>query len=162
MGPEVWHDYLDTGLVGPAEFIRATVDGMAERGFGRIVNIATGAAKFPNPARILSGPPRSALANYTVAVSKLVADRNVTLNTLLPGFHHTAASKEAFGAIAEKKGTTYEAETLVAAEKYGIPAGRFGDADDFGAVCAMFCSSYAGYLTGQSLIVDGGVTVGIF
>lgn len=160
--PEVWHEYLDTGLVGPAEFIRATVDGMAERGFGRIVNIATGAAKFPNPVRILSGPPRSALANYTVAVSKTVAARNVTLNTLLPGFHHTAAAEEQFGAIAAKKGTSYDEEVAFAAQKYGIPAGRFGDPDDFGAVCALFCSSYAGYITGQSLTVDGGVTVGLF
>jgi 3-oxoacyl-[acyl-carrier protein] reductase len=96
----VWSEYLDSGLVGPAEFIRATVDGMAERGFGRIINITTGAAKFPSPVRILSGPPRSALANYTVAVSKVVAADNVTLNNLLPGFHHTAAAEEQFTAIA--------------------------------------------------------------
>lgn len=160
--PDVWQQYLGEGLIGPAEFIRATVDGMAERGFGRIVNIATGAAKFPNPARILSGPPRSALTNYSVAVSKEMAARNVTLNTLLPGFHHTAAARRQFGRIAAKKGTTYEEETLVAAERYRIPAGRFGDPDDFGAVCAMLCSSRAGYVTGQSLVVDGGITVGLF
>ncbi|MDG2025520.1 MAG: SDR family oxidoreductase [Acidimicrobiales bacterium] len=160
--PEVWHQYLAEGMVGPAEFIRRTVDGMAERGFGRIINIATGAAKFPNPVRVLSGPPRSALANYSVAVSKVVAADGVTINTLLPGFHHTAAAREQFGAIAEKKGTSYDDEAAFAAEKYGIPAGEFGDPDDFGAVCAMLCSAHAGYITGQSLVVDGGVTVGLF
>ena len=162
VSPEVWHEYLDTGLVGPAEFIRATVDGMAERGFGRIVNITTGAAKFPNPARILSGPPRSALANYSVAVSKEVAANNVTLNNLLPGFHHTAAAEEQFTAIAEQKGTSYDEEIAVAVEKFGIPAGEFGDPDDFGAICALFCSRYARYIVGQSLVVDGGITVSLF
>jgi len=160
--PDVWHQYLTEGLVGPAEFIRLTVDGMAERKFGRIINIATGAAKFPSPARMLSGPPRSALANYSVAVSKVVAADGVTINNLLPGFHHTAAARQQFTAIAEKKGTTYEDEVALAADKYGIPAGEFGDPDDFGAVCAMLCSARAGYITGQSLIVDGGITVGLF
>jgi 3-oxoacyl-[acyl-carrier protein] reductase len=160
--PEVWSQYLGEGLVGPAEFIRATVDGMAERGFGRIVNIATGAAKFPNAVRILSGPPRSALANYTVAVSKVVAADNVTMNNLLPGFHHTAAAEAQFSRIAEKKGTTAEREIAEAVERFGIPAGRFGDPDDFGAICAIFCSRFASYVVGQSLVVDGGITVSLF
>jgi 3-oxoacyl-[acyl-carrier protein] reductase len=117
----VWSEYLDSGLVGPAEFIRATV-----------------------------------------AVSKVVAADNVTLNNLLPGFHHTAAAEEQFTAIAEKRGTSYADEVAVAAEKYGVPAGKFGNPDDFGAVCAMLCSRYASYITEQSLVIDGGVTVGLF
>jgi 3-oxoacyl-[acyl-carrier protein] reductase len=160
--PDDWHQYLSEGLISPAEFIRATVDGMAERGFGRVVNIATGAAKFPADVRILSGPPRAALANYTVAVSKLLARANVTMNTLLPGFHHTAAAEEQFNRIAEKRGTSYDEEIERAVDRFGIPAGRFGDPDDFGAICALFCSRYANYIVGQSLVVDGGITTSIF
>jgi len=160
--PDDWHRYLTEGLISPAEFIRATVDGMAERGFGRIVNITTGAAKFPADVRILSGPPRAALANYTVAVSKLLARDNVTMNNLLPGFHHTAAAEEQFTRIAEKRGTSYDEEIDRAVDRFGIPAGRFGDPDDFGAICALFCSRYANYIVGQSLVVDGGITTSIF
>ncbi len=159
---EQWDEFLASGLLGPAEFIRRTVDGMAKRGFGRIVNITTGAAKFPNENRILSGPPRAALANYSVAASKVMAKDNVTINNLLPGFHHTAAAQEQFTKIAEKRGTTYEAEVGRWVEKVGIPAGRFGDPDDFGAICALFCSTYANYIVGQSLVVDGGITTAIF
>lgn len=160
--PKDWQEYLDSGLLGPAEFIRATVDGMAERGFGRIVNITTGAAKFPNENRILSGPPRAALANYSVAAAKVMAKQNVVINNLLPGFHHTAAAEEQFTKIAEKRGTTYQEEVDRWIEKVGIPAGRFGDPDEFGAVCALFCSQFAGYIVGQSLVVDGGITTAIF
>lgn len=162
VGEKEWEPYLQSGLVGPAEFIRATVDGMAERGFGRIVNITTGAAKFPNEMRVLSGPPRAALANYSVAAAKVMAKNNVTINNLLPGFHHTAAAREQFSRIAEKRGTTYEEEVDRWIEKVGIPAGRFGDAEDFGAICALLCSRYAGYVVGQSLVVDGGITTALF
>ncbi len=162
VGPAEWEKHLGAGLLGPAEFIRATVDGMAERGFGRIVNITTGAAKFPNEMRVLSGPPRAALANYSVAASKVMAKHNVTINNLLPGFHHTAAAEEQFTRIADKRGTTYDVEVERWIEKVGIPAGRFGDPDDFGAVCALLCSKYAGYIVGQSLVVDGGITTAIF
>ena len=160
--PEDWAEYFGTGLISPVEFIRATVDGMAARGFGRIVNIATGAAKFPADVRILSGPPRAALVNYSVAVSKVMAKDNVTINNLLPGFHHTAAAEEQFRKIAEKRGTSCEEEIARGVERFGIPAGRFGDPNDFGAICALFCSQYANYIVGQSLVVDGGVTTALF
>ena len=159
---EEWAPYLASGLLGPVEFIRATVDGMAERGFGRIVNITTGAAKFPNEMRILSGPPRAALANFSVAAAKVMAKHNVTINNLLPGFHHTAAAREQFGHLAKKHGTTYESEVEKWVQSAGIPAGRFGDPDDFGAICALLCSDFAGYIVGQSLVVDGGITTAIF
>ena len=162
VGEEEWAPYLRSGLVGPSEFIRAVVDGMAERGFGRIVNVTTGAAKFPNEMRVLSGPPRAALANYSVAAAKVMAKNNVTINNLLPGFHHTAAAEEQFTKIAEKRGTTYEEEVARWIDKVGIPAERFGDPEDFGAICALLCSRYAGYVVGQSLVVDGGITTAIF
>lgn len=157
-----WEEHLATGLISPIEFIRATVDGMCERGFGRIVNISTGASKFPAELRTLSGPPRAALSNYTVAVSKAVARHNVTINNLLPGMHHTATSHERFTEIAEQQGTSYDEVVREWINDWQIPADRFGNIDEFGAICALFCSAHAGYIVGQSLVVDGGVTNSTF
>lgn len=155
---EQWQEHLSVGLVSPIEFIRATIDGMCERGFGRIVNISTGAAKFPAELRALSGPPRAALSNYTVAISKAVAKHNVTVNNLLPGMHHTATAQERFTEVANEKGISYDEVVRQWIDEWGIPAERFGNIEEFGAVCAMFCAAHAGYITGQSLVVDGGVT----
>lgn len=157
-----WEKHLAVGLISPIEFMRATIDGMCERGFGRIVNISTGASKFPAEIRTLSGPPRAALSNYTVAVSKAVAKHNVTINNLLPGMHHTASAAERFGAMAEEQGTSYEEVVQDWINEWRIPADRFGDIDEFGAICAMFCSRHASYIVGQSLVVDGGVTNATF
>lgn len=154
---EHWRESLDTGLLSPVQFIEATIDGMVERGWGRIVNIASGAVKFPHELRILSGAPRAALVNYSVAVSKAVAARNVTINNLLPVMHHTDGIHAVYQAKAEENGTTLEEEIDKALQWMKIPAGRFGDADDFGAFVALFCSRFANYVTGQSLVIDGGV-----
>ncbi|MFT4615563.1 MAG: 3-oxoacyl-[acyl-carrier protein] reductase [Bacteroidia bacterium] len=157
-----WQEHLAIGLISPIEFMRATVDGMCERGFGRIVNISTGAAKFPAELRTLSGPPRAALSNYTVAISKAVAKHNVTINNILPGMHHTATAHERFTKMAQEQGTTYEAIVQNWIDEWRIPADRFGNIEEFGAICAMFCSAHAGYIVGQSLVVDGGVTNSTF
>jgi 3-oxoacyl-[acyl-carrier protein] reductase len=157
-----WHAAVDTTLVGPIELMKATVDGMAARGFGRIVNIATGAAKNPALIRLLSGPTRSALVNYAVALSKPFARHDVAINTLLPGMYHTATIAEQFGAAAEANGTSYEEETQKFVRQWRIPAGRFGDPDDFGAFCALLCSRQANFLIGQSLVIDGGLTNSLF
>lgn len=159
---EQWHEHLATGLISPIEFIRATVDGMCERGFGRIVNISTAASKFPAELRTLSGPPRAALSNYTVGVAKAVAKYNVTINNLLPGMHHTGTAEERFGAMAQEQGTTYEQVVQNWIDEWRIPANRFGNIDEFGAICALFCSQHASYIVGQSLVVDGGVTTSTF
>jgi 3-oxoacyl-[acyl-carrier protein] reductase len=142
--------------------MRATIDGMCARGFGRIVNISTAASKFPAELRTLSGPPRAALSNYTVAVAKAVAKYNVTINNLLPGMHHTATAEERFGAMAQEKGTTYEQVVQQWIDDWRIPANKFGDIDEFGTICALFCSKQASYIIGQSLVVDGGVTNATF
>lgn len=157
-----WEEHLAIGLISPIEFMRATVDGMCERGFGRIVNISTGASKFPAELRILSGPPRAALSNYTVAISKAVAKYNVTINNLLPGMHHTATAEDRFGAMAEEQGITYEEVVQNWIDEWRIPADRFGTIEEFGAICALFCSNQASYIVGQSLVVDGGVTNSTF
>lgn len=160
--PQDWYDTLAVTLISPVEFMRATVDGMVERGFGRIVNIGTGAAKYPTGIRILSGGPRAALVNYTVAVAKKVAKHNVMINNLLPGMHHTATIHDRYTQAAEENGTTYEEEVQKFVKDWRIPAGDFGDSEDFGAFAALFCSQQARYLVGQSLVVDGGVTNSTF
>jgi 3-oxoacyl-[acyl-carrier protein] reductase len=160
--PEDWRASFETTCLGPIELMRATAEGMAERGFGRIVNIATGAAKAPAMIRMLSGPTRSALVNYTVALSKLMAPRNVIINNLLPGMFHTDTIRERFGARARAAGTSYEIETQKFVEEWRIPAGRFGDPEELGAFCALLCSRFAGFTVGQSLVMDGGLINTLF
>jgi 3-oxoacyl-[acyl-carrier protein] reductase len=155
--PADWEATLAVTLISPVEFVRATIGGMVERGWGRIVSIGTGAAKFPTEIRILSGAPRAALTNYLVAVAKKVARHNVVVNSVLPGMHHTAGIRDGFLARAAANGTSYDAEVERFAQDWRIPAGGFGDADDFGALCALLCSQQARYVVGQSLVVDGGI-----
>ena len=157
-----WEEHLAIGLISPVECIRATVDGMCERGFGRIVNISTAASKFPAEIRTLSGPPRAALSNYTVAIAKTVAKHTVTINNLLPGMHHTATAEERFGQMAAEQGKTYNEIVQDWIDEWRIPADRFGNIDDFGAICALFCSAQANYIVGKNLVVDGGVTNSTF
>lgn len=157
-----WRANLELTLISPVEMMRAIVPGMVDRGWGRIVNIATGAAKFPVALRILSGPPRAALVNYSVALARKVAPHNVTINCLLPIMHDTPGIRQILGGFAAKKGTTVEDEIEGMVRSLGIPAGRFGNADDFGSIAAMFCSEYSNYVTAQSLVVDGGFENSIF
>ena len=157
-----WLESIQISLLSPVEFMRRVLDGMVERKWGRIVNIATVAAKYPAEIRALSGSTRAALANYTVAVARVVAAHNVVINNLLPGMHHTATVEEQFSARAKANDTTYEEEVSQFAREWQIPSGRFGDADDVGAFVAMFCSEFANYTTGQSLVIDGGATRSTF
>ena len=163
-----WEDSLATGLIAPIQFIEAVLPGMIERRWGRIVNIAAGAAKYPVESRILSGAPRAALINYAVAVSKAVAKYNVTVNTLLPIMHDTPGIRDVVPTMARSDdppastGVDYEEKMARVVSQLRIPAGRFGDANQFGCVTAMFCSEFASYVTGQSLIVDGGLTNSLF
>ena len=159
---EQWHEAIGISLLSPIEFMRRVLDGMIERKWGRIVNIATVAAKYPAEIRVLSGSTRAALANYTGAVSRVVAPHNVVINNLLPGMHHTATVEEQFTARAQEKGTTYDEEVAQFSREWNIASGRFGDADDVGAFVAMFCSEFANYTTGQSLVIDGGATRSTF
>ncbi len=157
-----WRECIDISLLGPIEFMRAVVDGMADRRWGRIVNIATVAAKYPAEIRALSGSTRAALTNYAVAVAKAVAKHNVMINTVLPGMHHTATVEELFTARAKAKGITYDDEVAEFIAEWRIPTGTFGDPDDAGAFVALFCSERAKFLTGQSLVIDGGSTNSTF
>lgn len=157
-----WREALDITLLGPVQFMQAVLPGMVERQWGRIVNIGTAAAKFPQQIRILSGAPRAALVNYTVAVSKAVAQHNVMINNILPGMFHTAGIEDNFNAMAKANDSSYDEEVAKFIKQFRIPARKFGNADDLGAFVAMFCSEFANYMVGQSLAIDGGVTNATF
>lgn len=159
---EAFEASVATALLSPIEYIKAVVGPMVERRWGRIVNISTGAAKYPAAMRVLSGPPRAALANYCHAISKELAPYNVTVNSVLPGMHRTPGIEEVLGPRAAANGRTYDEEVEAFVKAVRLPAGRFGDAEDLGALVAMFCSAQANYVTGQSLVVDGGIGTSAF
>lgn len=159
---EQWLSAIEISLLSPVRFMREVIDGMVERKWGRIVNIATVAAKYPAEIRLLSGSTRAALSNYSVAVSKVVAKHNVVINNLLPGMHHSAFVEKQFNERAAAAGITYDELVEQFAKEWNIAAGRFGDCDDVGDFVAMFCSQQVNYITGQSLVIDGGATNSTF
>lgn len=158
---EVWIRALDANMLTPIALIRATIDGMAQRGFGRIVNITSGAVKAPMDVLGLSNGARTGLTGFVAGLARSeVAARNVTINNLLPGAFDTERLHKTLEASAEKAGVPLE--KAVARRTAGIPAGRFGTAEEFGAACAFLCSQQAGYITGQNWLLDGGAYPGTF
>jgi 3-oxoacyl-[acyl-carrier protein] reductase len=159
---DAWIRALDANMLAPIELIKATVDGMAERGFGRVVNITSGAVKAPIDVLGLSNGARSGLTGFVAGVARQqrLAGRNVTINNLLPGAFDTDRLRTAFRAGAAKSGLS--TEQLADQRRAGIPAQRFGIAAEFGAMCAFLCSRHAGYVTGQNLLIDGGAYPGTF
>jgi len=160
--PEEWMSALTTTLIGPVELMRATVGGMAERGFGRVVNITSGAVKAPIDVLGLSNGARSGLTGFVAGVARQtrIASRNVTINNLLPGPFDTDRLRGSMAGPAQKSGQTIEA--LLESRRKLNPTQRFGSADEFGAFCAFLCSVQAGYLTGQNILLDGGAYPGTF
>ncbi|UXH80455.1 SDR family oxidoreductase [Roseateles amylovorans] len=161
-GREEWLAALEANMLTPIELIRATVDGMAQRGFGRIVNITSGAVKAPIDVLGLSNGARSGLTGFIAGIARQpqIAGRNVTINNLLPGAFDTDRLKKTMAAGAEKSGQPVD--QVRARRMAAIPAQRFGSAAEFGALCAMLCSAHAGYLTGQNILLDGGAYPGTF
>ncbi|MBV8501665.1 MAG: SDR family oxidoreductase [Paucibacter sp.] len=161
-GREQWIAALDANMLAPIELIKATVDGMAQRGFGRIVNITSGAVKAPIDVLGLSNGARSGLTGFVAGLARQprLAGRNVTLNNLLPGAFDTERLQKNFATGAAKQGVP--AAELAAKRRAAIPAQRFGTAAEFGAVCAMLCAEQSGYLTGQNILLDGGAYPGTF
>lgn len=159
---ETWLTALDANMLTPIELIKATVDGMAERGFGRVVNITSAAVKAPIDVLGLSNGARSGLTGFVAGLARQasLAGRNVTLNNLLPGAFETERLYKTLAAGGAKAGQS--AEEFAAKRRASIPAQRFGTAAEFGAVCTMLCSAHAGYLTGQNILLDGGAYPGAF
>ena len=153
-GEEAWLAALRANMLAPIELIRATVDGMGARGFGRIVNITSAAVKAPIVELGLSNGARAGLTGFVAGAARQVAGTGVTINNLLPGRFATDRLRSNFAANAKRRGLS-EAEVERAAIA-AVPAGRLGDPAEFGQYCAFLCSRHAGYITGQNLLIDGG------
>ncbi len=160
-GREEWMRAVDANMLTPIELIKATVDGMAARGFGRIINITSSAVKAPIDTLGLSNGARSGLTGFVAGLARSgIAAQGVTINNILPGAFDTDRLNSNFASAAGKSGQSVEA--VAAQRRKGIPAQRFGTPQEFGALCAFLCSPKAGYITGQNLLVDGGAFTGTF
>lgn len=157
---EVWIRALDANMLTPIELIKATVDGMMARKFGRIINITSGAVKAPIDVLGLSNGARSGLTGFVAGVARKVARQNVTINNLLPGFFDTDRLKTTMQARAKATGKPFD--EVWNAGREANPAGRFGTAEEFGAMCAFLCSAQAGFIVGQNILLDGGAYPGTF
>lgn len=161
-GREAWLKALDANMLTPIELIKAVVDGMAERGFGRVVNITSAAVKAPIDILGLSNGARSGLTGFVAGVARQtrLASRNVTINALLPGPFETDRLIGTMSGQAQKSGQSLDA--VMDARRKTNPTQRFGNIDEFGATCAFLCSVHAGYITGQNVLMDGGAFPGTF
>ena len=159
---DAWIKAVDANMLTPIELIKATVDGMAERGFGRVINITSSAVKAPIDILGLSNGARSGLTGFVAGVARTqkLASNNVTINNLLPGAFDTDRLKGTMKGASEKTGQPIE--TIAEARKKTIPALRFGNPQEFGDTCAFLCSAQASYITGQNILTDGGAYSGTY
>ena len=153
-----WIAALDANMLTPIELIKATVDGMMARGFGRIVNITSSSVKSPIDTLGLSNGARAGLTGFVAGLARKTVAHNVTINNLLPGPFDTDRLASTMQATAVASGQSLE--QVRAARIAHNPAQRFGTAAEFGAFCAFICSAHAGYLTGQNILLDGGAFPG--
>ncbi len=159
---EDWLKAVDANMLTPIELIKATVDGMAARGFGRIVNITSSSVKAPIDVLGLSNGARSGLTGFVAGLARTtkLASSNVTINNLLPGTYDTDRIKTTLQGVAQKSGQSLEA--VRETRRKNIPAQRFGNPAEFGAACAFLCSQQASYITGQNILTDGGAYPGTY
>ncbi len=155
-----WIAALDANMLTPIELIKATIDAMIERKFGRIVNITSSAVKAPIEILGLSNGARSGLTGFVSGIARKNAAHNVTINNLLPGFFDTDRQRSNVAALAKQQDVTVEVAR--ARRMAMIPAGRFGDPAEFGQACAYLCSAQAAFVTGQNFLIDGGAYPGTF
>ena len=162
--PGMWSDWgredfiraLDANMLTPIALMTALMPGMAARGWGRVVNITSQSVKAPIPQLGLSNAARTGLTGYVAGTARQVAGQGVIVNNLLPGIHATDRANALDGPVAEREGISIdEARARRAAT---IPAGRYGTAQEFGAMCAFLCSQHAGFIVGQNILLDGGAT----
>ena len=155
---EDWLKALDANMLAPIELIKATLDGMIARKFGRIVNITSGAVKMPIPELGLSNGARTGLTGFVAGLARQTVQHNVTINGLLPGPFDTDRLRANLKFNAQKLGKPVA--ELARARAEANPAKRFGSTEEFGAACAFLCSTHAGFITGQNLLMDGGAFPG--
>jgi len=158
---DAWIKALDANMLTPIELIRATVDGMAARGFGRVVNITSSAVKAPINILGLSNGARSGLTGFVAGAARSgIAAKGVTINNLLPGKFDTDRLASNIKTNADQSGKSIE--DVRRAQQAAIPAGRYGTPQEFGAICAFLCSVQASYMTGQNVLADGGAYQGTY
>jgi 3-oxoacyl-[acyl-carrier protein] reductase len=149
-----WIKAVNANMLTPIELIKATVDGMMERKFGRIVNITSAAVKAPIDVLGLSNGARSGLTGFVAGLSRKTVRNNVTINGLLPGPFNTDRIRGVAAGQAKNSGKSVE--EILKQRASENPAGRFGEADEFGQACAWLCSAKSGFITGQNILLDGG------
>ncbi|MFO1142599.1 MAG: SDR family oxidoreductase [Amaricoccus sp.] len=160
--PGIWSDWgredflkaLDANMLTPIALMQAVLPGMIARGWGRVVNITSGAVKAPVPQLGLSNTARTGLTGFVAGTSRQVAGHGVTINNLLPGIHATDRADALDRAVMAGEGIGLEEAR--ARRHRTIPAGRYGTAEEFGAACAFLCSVHAGFIVGQNWVLDGG------
>ncbi|MBL6927614.1 MAG: SDR family oxidoreductase [Rhodospirillales bacterium] len=157
---EIWFSALNNNMLASVFMIKDTVDGMIERGFGRVVNITSSAVKAPIGILGLSNAARAGLTGFVAGTSREVAKHNVTINNVLPGDFETERHIDNTRAMAKLKDKDFEEMRQI---RQGlVAAGRFGDPSEFGELCAYLCSNQAGFITGQNMLIDGGKYPGTF
>lgn len=154
----MWRDSIETALLGPIEIMRHYIPVMKSKGWGRILNIATFSAKNPMIWRLMSGPARSALINYTASVSREIAQYGVNINNILPGMFQTEGADELLLTYAEAFGLEPDRDVAMAhfLENNKIPAGFVANADDMAPMAALLCSPLSRFIVGQNIVIDGG------
>ncbi|RYF25373.1 MAG: SDR family oxidoreductase [Comamonadaceae bacterium] len=158
---DAWIKALDANMLTPIELIKATVDGMAQRGFGRIVNITSSAVKAPINILGLSNGARSGLTGFVAGAARsAIAGKGVTINNLLPGKFDTDRLASNIKTNADQSGKSVE--DVRRAQQAAIPAGRYGTPQEFGSICVFLCSMQASYMTGQNVLADGGAYQGTY
>lgn len=155
---EDWIRALDANMLTPIFLIKATVDGMMSRGFGRIVNITSAAVKAPIPILGLSNGARTGLTGFVAGLSRQTVKHNVTINNLLPGPFETDRLRKTMEGGAKAAGRSIDEEMDL--RRKSNPSGRFGDPEEFGAACAFLCAAQSGFMTGQNILLDGGAFPG--
>ena len=149
-----WLRAIDANMLSPIAMMKAVVDGMIGRRFGRIVNITSASVKSPIPTLGMSNGARAGLTGFVGGLARQVARHNVTINNLLPGPFVTDRLRATMDGAARHAGRSVEEEMTLRAQQN--PTGRFGEPEEFGRACAFLCSAHAGYIVGQNLLLDGG------
>ncbi|MEM8803487.1 MAG: SDR family oxidoreductase [Pseudomonadota bacterium] len=160
--PGMWTDWerddfikaLDANMLTPIALMKASLPGMMEKGWGRVVNITSVSVKAPIGQLGLSNSARTGLTGYVAGTSRQVAPSGVTINNLLPGIHATDRAIGLDQGAANAEGIT--PEQAKENRKTTIPARRYGTAEEFGQACAFLCSQHAGFIVGQNILLDGG------
>lgn len=157
---EDWIAALDDMMLAPIELIKATIDGMIARNFGRIINIVSRSVKDPQAELGLSNGARTGLVGFCAGLARKTVAHNVTINNILPGIFASDAQRNHVQGLVAMTGRSFE--DIWAERAQGNPAKRYGDPAELGALCAYLASTQAGFITGQSILIDGGSYPGTF